>query len=69
MLCWTAHDLICANAPSAERQPRADTTEHAAFVRNLIFDATEEHLKTAFEKYGEVVGAYIHRDPRGLSKG
>ncbi|KAK3363014.1 hypothetical protein B0T25DRAFT_27675 [Lasiosphaeria hispida] len=55
---------------SQKRQPpHEDATPHACFVRNLIFDATEEHLKTAFEKYGEVVQTHIVRDPRGLSKG
>ncbi|KAK4230716.1 hypothetical protein QBC38DRAFT_468625 [Podospora fimiseda] len=42
---------------------------HAAFVRNLVFEVTEAHLKEAFEKYGPVREVYIVRDPRGLSKG
>jgi len=42
---------------------------HAAFVRNLVFEVTETHLKEAFEKYGTVVDAHVVRDPRGMSKG
>jgi len=43
--------------------------ENGVFVRNLIFDATDKHLWTAFEKYGEILDAHVARDARGLSKG
>lgn len=39
------------------------------FVRNLVFDATNEHLAEAFSQYGNVVDAKVARDARGLSKG
>ncbi|KAL2256416.1 hypothetical protein VTK26DRAFT_1718 [Humicola hyalothermophila] len=41
----------------------------SAFIRNIVFEITEEHLKKAFEKYGPVEEALVVRDPRGLSKG
>lgn len=56
----------------AETQEQArpnDAQARTLFVRNLIFDATEEHLKALFEKYGKVDQANIVRDPRGLSRG
>ncbi|KAH6630630.1 hypothetical protein B0J18DRAFT_379155 [Chaetomium sp. MPI-SDFR-AT-0129] len=39
------------------------------FIRNIVFELTEEHILKAFEKYGKVTQAHIARDPRGLSKG
>ncbi|TLS20230.1 uncharacterized protein PpBr36_11500 [Pyricularia pennisetigena] len=39
------------------------------FVKNLVFDATDEHLSEAFSQYGKVVQATVARDPRGLSRG
>ncbi|KAK0730751.1 hypothetical protein B0H67DRAFT_48842 [Lasiosphaeris hirsuta] len=67
---FTAVDESAPQESVEKSQTRQQsTTPYACFVRNLIFDATEEHLKTAFEKYGEVVQAHIVRDPRGLSKG
>lgn len=44
-------------------------TPYGVFVRNIVFEATDDHLKEAFEKYGEVAHAQIGRDSRGLSKG
>ncbi len=44
-------------------------TPYGAFVRNLTFEAGEEHLKEAFEKYGAVTKTAIARDARGLSRG
>ncbi|KAK1778275.1 hypothetical protein QBC45DRAFT_451772 [Copromyces sp. CBS 386.78] len=44
-------------------------TGHTAFVRNIVFDATEEHLKGAFEKFGDVTDVFLAKDARGLSKG
>ncbi|ESA44356.1 RNA-binding domain-containing protein [Neurospora crassa] len=59
-----------APAATEEAAVQKDTTEgHAAFVRNIVFDATEEHLKGAFEKFGNVTDVFLARDPRGLSKG
>ncbi|KAI7926890.1 nucleic acid-binding protein [Pyricularia oryzae] len=36
------------------------------FVRNLVFDATNEHLAEAFSQYGNVVDAKVARDARGF---
>jgi len=45
------------------------TAPHSAFVRNLVFELTEEHLQKAFAKYGQIESTFIARDPRGMSKG
>ena len=44
-------------------------TPYALFVRNMVFDANEQHLKEAFAKYGEISKVAIARDARGLSRG
>lgn len=46
-----------------------NTSEDGVFVRNLAFSVDAEQLKTAFEKFGTVVGAQVARDDRGNSKG
>ncbi|KAL2269750.1 hypothetical protein VTJ83DRAFT_1934 [Remersonia thermophila] len=56
-----------SSAPAEER-PGAQRG-YSAFVRNLVFELTEEHLEKAFSKYGNVIKTFIARDPRGLSKG
>ena len=48
---------------------RSKETPYGLFVRNMVFEANESHLKDAFEKYGEVTHTAIARDQRGLSKG
>lgn len=48
------------------------TTEEPGFglfIRNMVFEANEDHLKEAYEKYGEIVKVAIARDARGLSRG
>ncbi|TPX08773.1 uncharacterized protein E0L32_009713 [Thyridium curvatum] len=47
----------------------AGETPHAIFIRNIIFNATEDLLQEAFSSYGEVAKAAIARDARGISKG
>ncbi|KAI6365163.1 hypothetical protein MCOR25_005457 [Pyricularia grisea] len=42
---------------------------NGVFVRNLVFDATDEHLVEAFSQYGKVIQGKIARDARGLSRG
>lgn len=54
-------------APARPAQPQG--TNHSAFIRNLVFELTEEHLQKAFAKYGTVTNAHVARDPRGMSKG
>ncbi|KAH6627949.1 hypothetical protein F5144DRAFT_514844 [Chaetomium tenue] len=55
--------------PRTGRVPGTQDQQHSAFIRNLVFELTEEHLVKAFEKYGNVSGAFVARDPRGMSKG
>ncbi|KAK4103140.1 RNA-binding domain-containing protein [Parathielavia hyrcaniae] len=51
------------------RQGPRSADAHSAFIRNIVFELTEDHLVKAFSKYGTVQNAHIARDPRGLSKG
>ncbi|KAF3055948.1 28 kDa ribonucleoprotein, chloroplastic [Daldinia childiae] len=39
------------------------------FVRNLPYEATDDLVKEAFDKYGDIVDIRIGRDPSGASKG
>ncbi|KAK4170163.1 hypothetical protein QBC43DRAFT_364967 [Cladorrhinum sp. PSN259] len=55
--------------PEATSKPSVPPNTHTAFVRNLVFEVTETHLKEAFEKYGAVLDTHVVRDPRGMSKG
>ncbi|KAK4674213.1 hypothetical protein QC763_118430 [Podospora pseudopauciseta] len=53
-----------------ERQPRRQLDKsRAIFVRNIVFEVNEQHLKEAFETYGEIEDTYVARDPRGMSRG
>ncbi|CAK7265175.1 hypothetical protein SEPCBS119000_001378 [Sporothrix epigloea] len=57
-------------APTSAR-PNANEgeTPYGVHIRNIVFDATEAHLKEAFEHYGPVSRCVIARDTRGLSRG
>ncbi|KAK1827211.1 hypothetical protein QBC39DRAFT_362518 [Podospora conica] len=44
-------------------------SEHGIFVRNISFDLNAEQLKAAFERFGNVTGAQVARDARGMSRG
>ena len=44
-------------------------TPYGIYIRNIVFDATEAHLKEAFEHYGPVSRCVIARDARGMSRG
>lgn len=35
----------------------------------MVFEANEDHLREAYEKYGEITKAVVARDARGLSRG
>lgn len=35
----------------------------------MVFEANEDHLREAYEKYGEITNVTIARDARGLSRG
>ncbi|KAK0671156.1 hypothetical protein QBC41DRAFT_316031 [Cercophora samala] len=53
-----------------EREPKKQLDKsRAIFVRNIVFEVNEQHLKEAFETYGEIEDAFIARDPRGMSRG
>ncbi|KAK4245272.1 hypothetical protein C7999DRAFT_16497, partial [Corynascus novoguineensis] len=54
---------------NAKQAARGQQSQNTAFVRNIVFELTEEHLTKAFSKYGNVTKVYIARDPRGMSKG
>lgn len=64
-----------AATPSAESQQQSttqfsdDEPGYGLFVRNMVFEANEDHLREAYEKYGEVVKTVVARDARGLSRG
>ncbi|KAL1861725.1 hypothetical protein Daus18300_008694 [Diaporthe australafricana] len=58
------------NVAEAERAgPNGEEPGHGLFVRNMVFEANEDHLREAYEKYGEVIKAVVARDARGLSRG
>ncbi|KAK3693905.1 hypothetical protein B0T22DRAFT_451148 [Podospora appendiculata] len=62
-------ETLQESTQGTESFPPGQPTPYGAFIRNLIFDATEEHLHGLFEKYGGVNFIQIVRDPRGMSKG
>ncbi|KAI0483213.1 RNA-binding domain-containing protein [Xylariaceae sp. FL0804] len=72
-----AEELIAeepiAEEPVAEEtgssRVAASPTQNCIFVSNMSFDATEDHLREAFSKYGEITSVNIGRDGRGLSRG
>ncbi|KAI0852484.1 RNA-binding domain-containing protein [Daldinia vernicosa] len=39
------------------------------FIRNLPYEATDDLIKEAFNKYGEIIDFRLGRDPSGASKG
>ncbi|CAK7208906.1 hypothetical protein SBRCBS47491_000256 [Sporothrix bragantina] len=58
-----------ATAETSARPRNEGETPFGVYIRNVVFDATEAHLKEAFEHYGPVSRAVIARDPRGMSRG
>ncbi|KAK4218815.1 nucleic acid-binding protein [Rhypophila decipiens] len=56
-------------ATGSSYKGRNEPTNYGVFVRNLIFDATEEHLQSLFEKFGTVAGVRIARDAGKMSRG
>ncbi|CAN8098704.1 unnamed protein product [Discula destructiva] len=55
-------------APSSNNNNN-DEPGHGLFVRNMVFEANEDHLREAYEKYGEITKIAVARDARGLSRG
>jgi RNA recognition motif-containing protein len=69
-------DAVKSTEETPTLSSRPITSESAAqqegfsiFIRNMTFDATDDHLRDAFGKYGEVTAVKIGRDGRGLSRG
>lgn len=46
-----------------------DDLSDKIFVRNLPYEATDDLVREAFAKYGDIVEIRIGRDPSGASKG
>lgn len=44
-------------------------TPYGVFIRNIVYDATPEHLKALFEQYGKVNFSQIALDGGQMSKG
>ncbi|CAK7566700.1 MAG: hypothetical protein SEPTF4163_004651 [Sporothrix epigloea] len=56
-------------ATPASQASNEGETPYGVHIRNIVFDATEAHLKEAFEHYGPVTRCVIARDARGMSRG
>jgi len=67
----SSEEVSPASGESSESSGRVQPgeTPYAIFIRNIVFDANEQHLTEAFEKYGTVSKAAIARDARGMSRG
>lgn len=63
-----SEDAVPANSEQA-LDIESGETPYGIFIRNMVFDANEEHLREAFEKYGTITKIAIARDARGLSRG
>ncbi|CAK7232161.1 hypothetical protein SCUCBS95973_008166 [Sporothrix curviconia] len=64
-----AADTAAAPAEQGARPSNEGETPYGVYIRNIVFDATEAHLKEAFEHYGPVSRCVIARDARGMSRG
>lgn len=64
-----ASESATTSAGEGDRVVKGQDTPYGLFVRNLVFDANEEHLMDAFSKYGEITKVSVARDVRGLSRG
>ncbi|KAI1660189.1 RNA-binding domain-containing protein [Daldinia decipiens] len=53
----------------SERAAGEEDLSNKVFVRNLPYDATDDLVKEAFNKYGDILEIRIGRDPSGASKG
>ncbi|KAJ4394136.1 hypothetical protein N0V93_003353 [Gnomoniopsis smithogilvyi] len=60
-----------SSIPENEATSRGQNEEpgFGLFVRNMVFEANEDHLREAYEKFGEIAKVVIARDARGLSRG
>ncbi|KAI1811270.1 RNA-binding domain-containing protein [Poronia punctata] len=54
---------------TSEVKATPPTEESGIFVANMSYDVTEEHLREAFSKYGEIQHIKVVKNPEGLSKG
>ncbi|KUI62309.1 Cytoplasmic dynein 1 intermediate chain 2 [Cytospora mali] len=65
-----AEEASTSNAQTSETSAGSDQEPgFGLFVRNMVFEANEDHLREAYEKYGEITKAVVARDARGLSRG
>ena len=55
--------------PKQEEQKEEDKTSQTVYVGSLSWNTTEDGLKAAFEKYGNITGVRIPHDDRDRSKG
>ncbi|KAH9888262.1 RNA-binding domain-containing protein [Xylariomycetidae sp. FL2044] len=61
-----SNDSPLQSSPTLTEEGRAGPS---IFVSNIVFDATDLHLREAFSKYGDITQITIGRDGRGLSRG
>ncbi|ETS87959.1 hypothetical protein PFICI_01787 [Pestalotiopsis fici W106-1] len=64
-----AAETLGSTAPATETPVVAENESTGIYIGNLSWDATEENLREAFAKYGEIVQLNIAKDARGLSRG
>ncbi|KAK3330457.1 hypothetical protein B0H66DRAFT_62998 [Apodospora peruviana] len=57
------------DATQRQVSPSGEDKGYGVFIRNIVFDASDEHLVELFSKYGEVTQARLARDGRQMSKG
>lgn len=55
---------MCGSEQQTEAEPG-----YGLFIRNMVFEANEDHLREAYEKFGTITKVAIARDARGLSRG
>lgn len=58
-----------AAVPAAASAAGGDKTRRTLFVKNLLFEASEEQLREQFAPFGEVADVRLVRDAAGASKG
>ncbi|KAI8965282.1 hypothetical protein F5Y11DRAFT_313531 [Daldinia sp. FL1419] len=58
-----------AGQPGSTAEQAAETVANKIYVRNFPYDITDDLLREAFSKYGEITSLQVARDPTGVSKG
>ncbi|KAJ4420059.1 hypothetical protein N0V82_004631 [Gnomoniopsis sp. IMI 355080] len=69
--CFSQTFRVAAEDSSSQSgQPASDQEPgYGLFIRNMVFEANEDHLREAYDKFGEIAKVAIARDARGLSRG